>query len=350
MFATALLMVAIIPALACAQNESGRRAISKQGFQQFGHWYDSTTAMYQIPFPILRSLPPFNSGMPLDVLLSYIIADSIARFDHGHQTEQVIRGWRTMNDTLRNALRYLYIMTDYNPIILTQYLGEVGSSGCVSLVVPQLRHALRRCAPNTSEAKALYGAIYAGYALRIRVLAVDSMTLKPEPGPATHTMYRAMVEVLDTLKGRVFPSCEQAMRSNNHDALSMSTAPCTSIMFTNATYWDPREQIDAFVPWPAESRLYFARDPAFCTADSSFIMHPGQEAVVFLNYYGQRLDSMYDYFNLQIEPQCSFGALPIIDGKIRDVNHIWSDDLWMEYADWRQRFFAIRDKILVGNY
>lgn len=79
-------------------------------------------------------------------------------------------------------------------------------------------------------------------------------------------------------------------------------------------------------------------------------MRVGQEAVVFLTYDDWLIDATHDYFALKIEPIASVGALPIIDGRVRDVNRIWSNDLLMEYDAWRRRFFQIRDKILSGTY
>ncbi len=44
---TAMLALAVTAVVAFAQNESGRRTINKERFQEVGYWYDSTTAMYQ---------------------------------------------------------------------------------------------------------------------------------------------------------------------------------------------------------------------------------------------------------------------------------------------------------------
>ena len=53
-----------------------------------------------------------------------------------------------------------------------------------------------------------------------------------------------------------------------------------------------------------------------------------------------------DYYYLHLEPWASNNALPIIDGKVRDLNHVWSDQDLLPYRDWRSRFLSIRSTIL----
>ncbi len=63
-----------------AQNQTGKRPINKPRFQEFGYWYDSSTVVYQIQYPIIKTIPPLNTAMPWDILLAYIYTDSIAQF------------------------------------------------------------------------------------------------------------------------------------------------------------------------------------------------------------------------------------------------------------------------------
>jgi len=324
--------------------------INKERFQEMKYWYDSTTAMYQHQYPILRTLPQLNTTMPYDVLLSYIYLDSIARFDTKGQTFDHSEAWRTMNDTLKGMLQYMYRMVDYNPKIFTQYLIETSLKSSkykadLYGIMVNLRRDMLRAVPNRTEARALYSIFYPDYILRVRVNRIDSMILKPTPlSQGNPYVYRVTADVLDTLKGQTFSDCnEQAILRNTDNkpmVLAEGRYSCIQFQYMAANYFQPSMTME----WP-----YANRDEAF-SKRGGFSMEVGQEAVVFLTYQDQRYDSAYDYIELGLEPQASYNALPIIDGKVRDVNGIWSDQPMMEYAEWRSRFMGLREKILTGSY
>ncbi len=76
-----------------------------------------------IPLPLRTPLyPPLQSSMPLDVMLGYIYFDSIVRsvdLLHGQFDSAAV--FATNSDTLRNGLKYLYKMSDWDPITLFEY-------------------------------------------------------------------------------------------------------------------------------------------------------------------------------------------------------------------------------------
>ncbi len=109
-----------------AQNETGTRNLNDTLFKATHSWYDSTTAMFQHQFPIIRSIPPLNTSMPLDVLISYIYLDSLLRSPLASTLEQRLESWTTLNDTLTYAAKCMCTLIDYNPIIFNQYTNEVG--------------------------------------------------------------------------------------------------------------------------------------------------------------------------------------------------------------------------------
>lgn len=333
-----------------AQNESGVRPMNKDRFKHVGYWYDSTTAMYQEQYPIIRSLPPLSTGMPFDILLSYIYLDSCARFDTGETVLRKLFHWSTMNDTLKGMLTYYYKLTDYNPIIFNQYLWEtnlkIRSKYVAALrpVADALREALLRTAPHREEAQALHAALYADNILRVRVVSVDSMLGKPEPSPLNPYVYRVTAEVLDTIKGRVFAGCGDMQAKTNQDhGTAQSTAPCIRFIYARGSYYQVLGD-NADLPNPPK------RDPAFTSYEGGFTMHPGEEAIVFLGQIPSLVDSSNDYFNVWLQSLTSYNALPIIAGMVRDVNHFWSTSDLVTYADWKIRYFQIRDKILTGMY
>ncbi len=341
---------------AAAQNESGRRPINKERFVAAKLWYDTTTALYHHTFPILQSLPPLNSGMPWDVMAAYIVADSIARFDATNMVERGLRLARTLNDTIRGIARYLYAMADYNPVLLKQYGIEVSLDrgnryhASILAIAQEAKETIWQATPNRTDARALFSGIQADYILRVHIIAVDSMVYRQGTYTDGSYVYRVTCVVLDTLKGRVFPSCTGD--ADNRDAAQQASAgSCIQFLYTAKTWWDPNAT-DMALTNRNHGGLAFARDSAFCTGaiDSTFRMRTGQEAIVFLSYRNHLYDSTHDHIQLDLDPLASFGALPIINGRVRDVNHFWTNDLWTDYPAWRLRFLAIRNQLLTGSY
>lgn len=338
---------------ASAQNESGRRSINKERFQP-RNWYDNTTAMYQLQYPILRSLPPLSSSMPYDILLSYIYLDSMARFDTARFAAQYIDRWQAMSDTLKGMLTYYYKVVDYNPIIFNQYISEVSLKrdykyrASLREITEKLRSAFMRAAPNKRERLAIYSLLYPDYILRVKVNRIDSMLFKPFPSTVTPYQFQVTAVVLDTIKGHVISTCNDQYRAQNRDGKPLILAegpnPCIHFTYTHAAYTHPSED-----PQPP----YRERDSEFIipgTDNGGFGMKVGQEAIVFLSHRRQLYDSTHDYFDLDVVMDASYNALPIIDGQVRDVNRVWSDDLLMDYTSWINRVMYLRDKILWGNY
>lgn len=65
--------------------------------------------------------------MPLDILGGYIYMDSIARFDaHGSTFRSIEQSTNlSQNHTLKGLVKYLYKLTDHDPIVFRQYRDEV---------------------------------------------------------------------------------------------------------------------------------------------------------------------------------------------------------------------------------
>ncbi len=355
-----ILGLLLVVTAAQAQNESGRRPINKQRWQETKVWYDSSTATFEVRYPIIRSLPPVNSGMPWDILGTYIYMDSLARFDAYNQTAKALDRWMgegTMNDTLRWMITYLYKVTDYNPIIFRQYADEtelkMGNRYVASLnrLASGIKQGYRLAAPNKEDMRAIYAMLYSDYVLRVRVNRVDSMPLK-NPGLFDTHIFRVTAEVVDTLKGHVFTTCNQQSTykalDEGEEGPFVSTEgwnPCITFNYEHHNYPDPYGT-------PRGPFLYFARDQEFTMpADSGFTMKPGQEAIVFLSHHDALKDSTRDYYNLAVEVQ-GWNALPVLDGQVRDLNRAWvsTSQTMISYEEWKARFMALRDKILNGTY
>ncbi len=339
-----------------AQNESGRRNINKEAFQRMRYWYESY--LYETQYPIIRSLPPLSITMPWDIMASYIYMDSLARFDSLNLTEKTLNNWRyerTVNDTLRGMAKYIYKMSDYDPNIFTQYIDEVGLNrgtrytASLRTVIAQVGNTIFDALPSTEHRAGLLALLESSNILRIKVRSIDSMPTHSSSRSAKY-LYQVTADVLDTLKGQVFVSCPQVQQSfqqkTNSTARPLANSPvCIQFVYINGLYFNPRN-----IPSGAPE-LYTARDPEFAFGrDSLFTMKVGQEAVIFVRHNGGLVDSTHDYYHIRLEERASFGALPIINGQVRDINHIWSSELMLSYEEWKTQFMMLRNRLLSGAY
>lgn len=345
-----LLFITIGAQQSIAQNESGVRFLS--GFKNSG--YDSTTDWYHRKFPILRSLPPLNSGMPSEVMAAYIHLDSLARFNNNWdlvQPDKATSAWRARPELLRKTVAACYTAMDYDPLMFEQYESETALKSKIydtplGMFTRYFPRILTKTASIAPEGGGLQAAFAPDYVLRVKVLTIDSMLMTiPSGSPPPFYVFSVTAQILDTLKGRTIPFCEPNPVGNGSDAmpLPMNLHPAIRFQYIHKNYisyssrWDKMpEQDSAFVMM----NEWGGRD---------FAMRVGQEAVVFLDHSAWKLDTMYDYYHLTMSAEAYY-ALPIINGQVRDVNHYWSDNLLMSYTDWRRRFLEIREKILSGTF
>jgi hypothetical protein len=361
-----------------SQNETGTRNLNDTLYKATHSWYDSTTAMFQHQFPIIRSIPPLNTSMPLDVLISYIYLDSLLRSPASDSILNVIESQSTLNDTLKYAAKFLFTLNDYNPIILKQYANEVGfqtgsDSGLTMTINNQqfttqfkaakyhvnlswLRYKLadkiyQLLASDTATvklAKAYYAALYSNYILRVKVISIDSIMNKLSPF-GMHR-YKVTAQVVDTIIGKIIPAL------TNNSTLVRSQPQNKTVLNDTSSHYMTFE----YVPNSYHIGTSFNRgissdwdeDSSFIVSkyNHEFTMRSGQEAVVFLTFCNPIYDNQYDYFNLDVESRTSYNALPIIGGSVRDINHVWSDQTLVSYNQWLLSVQNLIAKIKNRNY
>ncbi|MBL7974574.1 MAG: hypothetical protein JNJ85_06660 [Candidatus Kapabacteria bacterium] len=84
----------------------------------------------RFPTPGLGVVPPYNSGMTLDCMVGYIVADSLARTK---TVDDVISYFSNVGlDTLKLAARFNFGMTDYSPVLLRRYLHSTSDSNDIN--------------------------------------------------------------------------------------------------------------------------------------------------------------------------------------------------------------------------
>lgn len=325
-----------------AQNESGIRPLDKRYYTR--DWYDSAKHAYWLRVPIITALPPLNSDMPQDVLSAYVHLDSLSRFNTDVDMIQSHDTWVGQPGLLKKTLASHYRAMDYDPLRYQQYEMETAMKSPSRYKTPVismtrfLPGALQKSLSNTGERNALMSVLLPDYVLRVKVLAVDSVPTNAPYANMSEYICSATVQVLDTIKGRRFPSSPCEGMHGNGSSIVPGAPPCLQLQYYPNNYF------------PDSPENIYDEDSAFSNSERKFTMPVGQEAVVFLTFIDQKFDSTSDAYLLNPEPNASYNALPIMNGQVRDINHIWSSETMTSYADWKLRFHAMREKILTGTY
>ena len=87
---------------------------------------DSTLTGLEFTGSFYHYSPVLRTDMPLDIMISYILADSLLRFGDSDQVkdflQRVEKGKVTSdNDTLRYAYKYLHKIMDYDPMLFSNF-------------------------------------------------------------------------------------------------------------------------------------------------------------------------------------------------------------------------------------
>lgn len=334
-----------------AQNEDGVRNIERIPD-------NPPFSAFHTAVPIIRSIPPLSLSMPYDVLLGYIAMDSIARFYNdsayravrGQSLERDLDNLQPSNDTLHTIWRLWYQMQDYDPIRFYQYLIEQYISQnnnyafrfynvqTLSYKTHKLNHPLK---------KRIASALIPDFILKVQVVGIDSMK-SPVSGygdTSKFIFYDIKCIVLDTLKGKVIP-----MESISNNLSQKKTEQPNSIngyfhfVVSNNSYPQVR--------YSPHSNTYFPKIDSLIFDNSTKFMrvHNGQELLVFLSLVDELHTKTHDYIHIHTATPASNGVLPIVNGMVSDVNKIWSDNTWISYESWKEKYNDAVNIIMTKDY
>ncbi|HRE57189.1 MAG TPA: hypothetical protein PLW09_05150 [Candidatus Kapabacteria bacterium] len=332
-------------------------------------WYPNY-AMYQMQYPVLQNVPPLNTGMPLEVLYSYIYLDSLLRNVDYRDFQNRLKPWNTINDTLKFLAQGLTILKDYDPIRYNQYRIEShlrGFKQTHGMVVPidstlhaentpvhypetyksdiftienqilgKFRDIKERTGGFTNDNR-LIDVLSADYVYRATVIAVDSMKSKYYLKDTTRRIiydYRVIVTIQDTLKGKVLKPITINNTLTNHD---------------NHKYLAQEHQ-QYYQFQYSTHHCDETLSPLIQKPDGFIHLVPGQELIVFLSFSDFLLDCHNDYYDNLLDLSCKSYILPITNGTVHDIKKVWSSTGSIPYTDWKNEFMQIKNKLLTRNY
>lgn|GEM_PF-975005 len=378
-----LISWSVLVTTAHAQRTPNRK-ISINSSLATGSFMTDEIRMFQTKYPYLSVLPPITPSMPLPVKLGYVYLDSIARYAHEDSIRSFLRSLSPWNDTVAKLCSGYYQLVDWDPGRFYQYILETAfrrhtddtAAALYTVVngsdvrlddttefVPSLYQTdlgeferkltkhVERFWPVPTERQRVRALLRSSQILRVRVDSLDSTHNRFNGGE--NFRYAAICTVLDTLKGKVFPDlCSESGRyvnpipeqPSNHkeNATPQSEGPCQKIRFVyTADHWlTGKHSFDNSIP--------FTVDSAFLNADQDFTLEPGDEAIVFLEYFSWRPDDAYDYWEIMLSRVASQGILRIENDIVYDPARIWTDTTKVPYAIFRTTVSELRERIVSG--
>ncbi len=164
----------------------------------------------------LNEFCELNTGMPFEVLLSYIALDSLCTKNDYKDWFYFLENQTTFNDTLKTIYNFLYKTVDYNPVLFdkNKRFTNIDYKIHPMSVLQNLEDKLEFVSTNPMLDKAL---LFSHYIVKVKV---ENIINKVDPESyAGNTLSFVQCSITDTIKGKVAPACYY-FNTNNHNSFS----------------------------------------------------------------------------------------------------------------------------------
>ena len=282
--------------------------------------------------------PVLHSNMPLDILLGYIIADSIsahsrAMLPTNEDERNFIKNLSSGGDTLNYALKYMYRLADYNPMLFYHFTQGQVSKRSLDAIEREIIARVHNDCDKSFCKKAML--LHPHYILHVRVNETQLLSYKHFDGEdyydvPRHYLVNAYCSVLDTIKGQVLPDISTCFvvsekELENGTVIMPIITPVSQIIGVNT----PRTNFafDYNPQWTRANRQW--TKPMFDSEGNHWVM-PEREYIVLLRprfYCGEPFTApsagnpstrTYYYSLMPVAGDLSGGMFPIKDGNVID--------------------------------
>jgi len=267
------------------------------------------TLEYKIDHP--SNYPPLRTDMPYDVMLGYVYFDSLSR-TYGYDSLLSIVRNLTYSDTLKYAMKFLYRLNDYDPITFFQYL-YCHPGGYPNLVSPstlllELSRQAAKVYPDSFQSVCL---CLVDAICHIRIS--DTSATVDTTIPFLDKVILVTAEVLDTIKGKVLPSCAYDIYSAKRNNEQKNLLEPNCLQFEYRLSWENDINSTSFI---------FNKATLYDTSGKSWLQKD-KEYIVFLAFtnMGRDTTSNYAIFYPGLQHSTYIGLYPIQDGKVLDENN-----------------------------
>ncbi|MDP4220758.1 MAG: hypothetical protein Q8916_07190 [Bacteroidota bacterium] len=268
---------------------------------------DDSGYAFVASIPQLTTYPPLSADMSIDVRTGYIYLDSIRR----HYTRQMDRviAHLTYSDTMRHALKYLYELDNYSPLLFEQYCESSPSPFYYQSSGTLLRVKLMKRAtsifPDWQHIEMISSASIIAH---IHVTGIDSIFNRSSIAYPNQRVVSC--EIVDTIKGRHLPSCGDtfgSQRGISPQALSNCLRFCYS----------PQEPLRG-----SKGDVSFG-DPTMTDSLGNPWVKVGADYIAFLSIYFVGSDSINLYYTITpLKHHTTQGSLYSVNsGHVSDPNN-----------------------------
>lgn len=135
--------------------------------------------------PQIHEIPKLNTGMPYDVLISYIALDSIAYNATYNQIYEFLARQTSMNYTMRTIMKYYYNLLDHDPILYyqTEEYFDTALNVTVGTIESMYLNRLKSLSSNYHlESSLLYNRYIAHVIVNDTLHFLDTNDTSPGPG------------------------------------------------------------------------------------------------------------------------------------------------------------------------
>jgi hypothetical protein len=316
---------------AFSQNESGERK------QIILHPKYTENYHYNRKVPILKIFPSSDSTLPIEVVNAYKYYEDLLKNDHKNYIDILSNvSLRRKNASDIDSIRYLwkckYLIDDYDPIKSKQFSIETILDSGKSYHYNSYHFGYKISntileLPNRRKRKIL-SLLEANYVLKVVIQKSYEIDSKDLNG---YNSSQYECTIIDTLKGKIHAS----NFSENVYIDEKNSSRLEPINFSFVTSV-PME----FIWHSAAPVLYEKSESLYRGNNGDFItFKTGDTAIVFLSFsYSFVPEKNYDKFILGIESNASNGALPVVNGMVKDINKVWSNELYLPYDEWKEKF------------
>ena len=302
------------------------------------NWYNYQNYQYEQSFSKLTTLPPLNSGMDFETMLSYIVLDScLKNLDINQFNNLYLNRWLSsnqINDTAQSIIKYYYNLYDYNPILMKQYNQSCDSTYKYSLwnITNVTNKLINHYTKNKDSMEIIKLINESDYILKIKVNNIESINFIEYPNKSTYNssyQYNVQATVLDTLKGKYYKNCNFQFNKNNIDKIQNNT---NEICFTYSSFSTNYENSK------------YEYDPLILNGENLKLQN-NDTLLVFLVVDSYYYDLNNDYFSVRIN-----FVQPIKNNLLLDKKYLWNSTNSIEYNDFIVLFEKYLNYLRNGGY
>jgi hypothetical protein len=266
-------------------------------------------------------------------MVGYIVADSIIQVAPvGFQIRDTLIKMSAISDTMGYLLKYMYLLDEYNPLRYLDFWtkirqSSIHSSGYTTGGYIHGEIYMRMY----NDPRLVY--VWPSYILHVYVNHTEHIDTAFAGKDSLYPNFSetiAYCQILDTLKGTVFPSLSNSILSNGQidtfvigEDISIPDVQTTDIVFQ---YFDQK------------SRGGMLNHVPLFDANGNYWVKPNQEYIVFLEFTGCGGNDTTSYFELMPYPYPgSYSMYPIIEGNVIDEGNVLGWGTSVPIATFKQK-------------